>query len=137
MLTNRRSELLATAKYPMIFFAPAIVWGFLIFYFSLMPGNKVPDALAEMNDKILHGFIYFVSAALIYLGFVRYNFNNAITGTALWVIVGVCVTAGTIIEVLQHFWVENRNGDWQDFVANTLGSLLCVLLFRVIHGLRA
>ena len=102
-----------------------------------MPGDEVPDVLAEINDKLVHGFIYFVSAALIYLGFIRYNLSNAITGRALVIIIVICTLTGAVVEVIQHFWVENRNGDWQDFIANTLGSLMCVLFFRLAHGLRA
>ena len=85
----------------------------------------------------MHSLIYFVSAGLIYLGFVRYNLSNAVTGRVLVIIIVICTLVGAVVEVLQHYWVENRNGDWQDFLANTLGSLVCVLLLRVFHGLRA
>lgn len=137
MPTNRRSDSSYIQANPWINFVPALIWGFFILYFSLMPGNRVPDLLTEINDKLVHSLIYFVSAGLIYLGFVRYNLSNAITGRMLAVIIAICTIVGAVVEVLQHYWVENRNGDWQDFLANTLGSLVCVLLLRVFHGLRA
>lgn len=137
MPTSKRSEAETSTTTTLIFFTPALIWGFFIFYFSLMPGDDVPDVLADMNDKLVHGMIYFVSAALIYLGFIRYNLSNAITGKALMIIIVVCTLVGAVVEVIQHYWVENRNGDWQDFIANTLGSLACVLLFRLVHGMRA
>ena len=137
MPTSRKCETLSSLTMRLMYFTPAFVWGFFVLYFSLMPGDEVPDVLANLNDKIIHAFIYFISAALIYLGFIRYSFSNAITGKALWMIIAVCTIVGAVVEVLQHFWVENRNGDWQDFLANTLGSLMCVLLFRIVHGLRA
>ena len=137
MPTSKRFEVSTSGIPKLIFFTPALIWGFFIFYFSLMPGDEVPDVLAEINDKLVHGFIYFVSAALIYLGFIRYNLSNAITGRALVIIIAICTLTGAVVEVIQHFWVENRNGDWQDFIANTLGSLMCVLFFRLAHGLRA
>lgn len=137
MPTNKRSDKDHPRISPIMHFTPAVVWGFFVLYFSLMPGNEVPALLADMNDKMIHALIYFSGSALIYLGFIRYNFKNAITARSVWLILFICAVAGAAIEVLQHFWVLNRNGDWQDFLANTLGSLLSVLLIRLIHGLRA
>ena len=137
MPTSKRYKQITPSGNSLFYFLPALVWGFLIVYFSLLPGNEVPDVLADINDKLVHGLIYFVSAGLIYLGFIRYNFSNRVTSLALWINIAICISGGALIEVIQHYWVANRNGDWQDFLANALGSLVCVLFFRVFHGLRA
>jgi hypothetical protein len=137
MPTSKRYKQITPTTNRILYFAPAVIWGFFIVYFSLMPGNEVPEVLTEINDKLVHATIYFTSAGLIYLGFIRYNFSNAITSLALWSNIAICILGGAVIEVLQYFWVANRNGDWQDFLANALGSLMSVLLFRLLHGLRA
>ncbi len=119
------------------YFTPAFVWGIFILYFSLMPGNEVPRFMIKLDDKIMHGGIYFISAALIYLGFIRFNFNNPISRALIGLIVLLCVLYGGAIEIVQHYFVPRRVGDWYDFLANTTGSVVRVLLFAVFHRAKA
>ncbi len=121
----------------LLYFTPALVWGIFILYFSLMPGNEVPRFMVKLDDKLIHAGIYFFSAGLIYLGFIRFNFNNPITGLVLGIIVLLCVFYGGAIEIVQHYCVPRRVGDWFDFFANTTGSVVCVLLFAIYHRIRA
>ncbi len=137
MLTSKKSSSSSEFFKRIISFAPAVVWVFFVLYFSLMPGDDVPNLLAMMNDKLVHGLIYFCLSFLIYFGFIRYNFSIVVSTGTLWAILIACTIVGVLVEIIQHYWVINRNGDWQDFVANTLGSLLSVLLIRLIQGLRA
>lgn len=119
------------------YFTPAIVWGIFILYFSLMPGNEVPRFMVNLDDKIIHGGIYFISAGLIYLGFIRFNFNNPVSRAIVGLIVLLCIVYGGAIEVIQHYFIPRRTGDWYDFLANTTGSVVCVLLFAVFHRTKA
>ncbi len=137
MLISKKSNIRIPLKNRKVYFIPAVVWGFFVLYFSLMPGDDVPKLLAHMNDKFIHASIYFVGSCLIYLGFIRYNFSNVISIKAVLSIIAISTIVGLVVEIIQHLWVDNRNGDWQDFLANTLGSLMSVLLIRLIHGLRA
>lgn len=137
MLISKKSNTRIPLKGRIIYFIPAVVWGIFVLYFSLMPGDDVPELLADMNDKVIHASIYFVGSFLIYLGYIRYKFSNVISVNAVLSIIAISTIVGAVVEIIQHLWVENRNGDWQDFVANTLGSLMSVLLIRLIHGLRA
>ena len=133
---RKLSESKSLSTQRLVYFIPAVLWGLLIVYFSLLPGNRVPDLLRETNDKFIHGLIYFVSAGLIYLGFVRYNFNNPLRRGVVITTVLLCVFLGAIIEILQHYWVLNRDGDWNDFVANSVGSVVCVFLFVIFHRVK-
>ncbi len=123
--------------YRLLYFTPALVWGIFILYFSLMPGNEVPRFMVRFNDKVIHGGIYFLSAGLIYLGFIRFNFKNSLSLLLVGGIVLLCVVYGGAIEIVQHYCVPRRVGDWFDFFANTTGSVVCVLLFAVYHRIRA
>lgn len=100
---------------------------------SLTPGEQLPEVLLDMNDKFLHVGIYFFSAALIYMAIIRYNFKNPLRRKQLWSILIVCVVFGGLIELAQYYLVHNRNGDWYDFTANTIGAVLSVLLMRLIQ----
>lgn len=123
--------------YRLLYFTPALVWGIFILYFSLMPGNEVPRFMVKLNDKFIHGGIYFFSAGLIYLGFIRFNFRNPLSIAWVGLIVLLCVAYGGAIEIVQHYCVPKRVGDWYDFMANTTGSVVCVLLFAIYHRIRA
>lgn len=114
-----------------------MAWGIFILYFSLLPGPDIPRVLHQFDDKILHVGIYFVSALLIYLGFIRFNLRNPLTRVHLGVIVIACILFGSAVELLQHYLVDNRAGEWSDFFANTSGAAACVLLLYLFHGRRA
>lgn len=120
-----------------VFYLPALVWLATVTYLTLIPGSAIPHSLKLINDKLLHGAIYFATTSLIYLGFIRYNFKNPLARKFLAGIVMAIVLYGGIIELLQHFMKAHRAGDWQDFVANSVGVLLSVLLMRWLHHLRA
>lgn len=47
----------------------------------------------------------------------------AATGRAWWLVTLVCLVGSVVIEVSQARWLE-RDGDWTDVVANTLGGLV-------------
>lgn len=117
-------------------YAPVIFWGIFVTYMSLTPGDALPDALVKMNDKFLHAGIYFFSAVLIYMAFIRYSFKNTLHVSRLYLILIICVVFGGLIELAQHYLVPKRNGDWYDFMANTTGAVLSVLLLRFIHHSR-
>lgn len=114
-------------------YTPALCWGIFVTYMSLTPGEQLPEVLLDMNDKFLHVGIYFFSAALIYMAIIRYNFKNPLRRKQLWSILIVCVVFGGLIELAQYYLVHNRNGDWYDFTANTIGAVLSVLLMRLIQ----
>lgn len=137
MDTRRSSELKDLNPTRTLYFTPAVLWGIFILYFSLLPGPQVPRILVELNDKFLHGLIYFFSAGLIYLGIIRFNFNNSVPRVSLIVIILICLVFGAGVELLQHYLVSNRNGDWLDFAANSAGSIVCVLLFFLFHKAKA
>lgn len=118
-------------------YTPAIIWGIFLTVYTLLPAESLPKNLLDMNDKLLHLGIYFFSASLIYLGSVRYNFNNPPSNKHLLAIVMLCTLYGGLIELLQHYLVSNRHGEWLDFLANAFGAILSVLFWRLIQGRKA
>ncbi len=124
-------------KYPLLYFTPALCWGIFILVFSLMPGNEVPRFMIKFNDKFVHAGIYIFEVSLIYFGFIRFRFSNKITAVQVGLIVLACVLFGGTIEILQHYFVPRRVGEWSDFIANTTGCLLAVLLVSIVHRAKA
>lgn len=123
--------------YKLTYYTPAIVWGFLIAYFTLLPGSQVPKSLAELNDKWIHAGIYFFSASLIILATVRYNFRKSLAWKTAAIVFLFCALFGGIIEILQHEFVSRRHGDWLDFWANNSGAAISAVLWSIILGRKA
>lgn len=133
MPTRKKSEAKRSRSYHLIYFTPALVWGIFISYFSLLPGNEVPPFMEYFNDKVIHSSIYFLSASLIYLGFIRFNFRNPVSLGMLVFILVLCISYGGAIEVLQYYFIPRRTGDWFDFMANSTGAIVSVLLLVSVH----
>jgi len=124
-------------KAKILSYTPALFWGFLISILTLMPQSKIPRELADMNDKLIHGGIYFLTALLIIFASLRYNFKNVLTRARMMTIWLFCVSFGGVIELLQANLVPGRHGDWLDFLANSFGALLAVLLWFIYQSRKA
>lgn len=89
--------------------------------------------LQSLNDKLIHASIYFLLSFLIYFGFCRFNFQSAISRRPLTVAVVFSVLFGGLMELIQMYLVPGRTGEWMDFVANTTGSMMFVLMLVAGH----
>ncbi len=131
MQISTRKLLVAKLKHNIIYYAPAIGWGILIIYFSLLPADKVPSLLKNMWDFSLHSAIYFLLAALVFLAYARYKkvvFNFTIV---LYALLLVAVLGGTL-ELIQENYISHRRGEWFDFLANITGAGLAALAWKLI-----
>lgn len=118
-------------------YTPALLWGFLVSYLTLLPRERIPRELANMNDKLIHGSIFFLTASLIIAGGLRYNFKLELTKLRLTGIWLFCVLFGGLIEILQNELIPGRYGDWHDFYANSIGALLAVFLWFFYQSRKA
>lgn len=112
---------------------PALVWGLILSYFTLLPADQLPERLRELNDLYIHAAIYCGSAFLLVLGFQRFRINRRLSLRQQGLILLICVAYGGLIEILQDRLIPGRAGQWSDFWANTVGAFLILLLLRVAH----
>jgi VanZ family protein len=108
-----------------------MVWGILIFYFSLMPGGDVPDLLKSIQGFFIHMAIYFLLAILIILGSSHYSLSR-VRPIVFSVSLLIILVMGSILEPIQEFYIPNRVGEWEDVLANMLGGASAILLWRVL-----
>ena len=81
-----------------------------------------------MIDKLLHFGVFLVLSFLAILG-ARYGVQGG-GGDKNWVwVLAYCVLYGTFVEGLQY-WVPGRNIDFLDLIANVLGCLGGLLLYK-------
>jgi VanZ family protein len=107
-------------------------WGYfaIILYGSISPSPKLPKQVELLSDKGIHFLMYFFFHLLLYLFFetrkkkvphsMQYSFI-------------IAVLVGGTLELVQYYFVPNRFGEWLDFVANSIGSLLSVIFILIIQ----
>lgn len=100
----------------------AIIITFIIAYLSLIKVGKQPITVKYL-DKIEHGIAY-ATLALSWLLALK---NKVKIAT---IIIG-CIIYGTIIEVLQGTITNYRTADFYDIIANSIGILIALLIFKV------
>ncbi len=115
-----------------IFSAFAIAWTITITVISLISLKGVAEFSFSYADKLAHGFVYFVFVIGWFFSFskgitTKFFQKNPIIASAIFAILyGIC------IEIMQETLVSNRQGDWQDAVANSIGTILAVILIKYI-----
>ena len=114
------------------FFTPAIGWGILICYFSLLPSAEIPNSLISVQDFILHFLIYSALGMLLYFGANRYTMQK-LPAKGLQKILAICVSLGLSLEILQELFAAGRHFELSDILFNTLGAMVVLLLHQRTH----
>ena len=95
----------------------------VLLYLCLAPGRDLPSV--ALWDKAEHAIAWFVLAAI---------------GLAFWPgrpgrVAVFALVFGAVIEVLQATLPFGRDGDWHDWVADSLGVAAALLAWAAILGL--
>ncbi|WP_297868167.1 VanZ family protein [uncultured Flavobacterium sp.] len=109
------------------FFWLALIWTFVITVASLVSVNSFSKIKSVGNDKIVH-FLFYLFFVILW-GLVKRQ-NDSNRKYYLFVFL-VAMSYGLIIEVLQEILTNTRQADFYDFLANTIGAFvgLIVLLY--------
>jgi VanZ family protein len=95
---------------------------------AIVIGSLVPIGIPGVefgSDKFGHLFSYFV-LALMGAGLVA--------AERVWIVMLRCLLLGLALEIAQGLWVESRQADWRDMVANAAGVAGAWLLIRGRSG---
>ncbi|MFZ9942769.1 MAG: VanZ family protein [Bacteroidia bacterium] len=117
------------------FFKAPLIWAILILAFSSIPNSELPDfSLWRIlsGDKLIHVFLYGILSFLLLGSSVKQYIYRRIRYNAMLFSFVTSVCFGVLIEVYQEFVLTDRFGDWADALANGVGALLGLLLFRVL-----
>lgn len=99
----------------------AIVITICIAYLSLIKTTNFPVIAISNIDKIYHLIAYFTLTFSWLLALRKHKYKVLFT----------CVLYGIILEVLQTTLTVYRAGELLDFLANTLGGLLALVVFNL------
>ena len=90
---------------------------------SLIPVPELPIQDVPLYDKWAHFVMYGVLSLIVWWEY-RRGHKDINWGKALILALIAPIVLGGLLELAQSYLTTCRNGDWLDFVANTIGALL-------------
>ena len=103
----------------------------IVLFLSLTPGSSVKEVpLIDIPhfDKLIHISMYFFLAiTLIYNTLIKTKIPTLKIKLSVFVF---CIIIGGIIEILQENFIEMRSGDFYDFIANSTGAFLGIIISK-------
>ena|ERR1700741_1303794 len=111
---------------------PAFLWTAVIFALCSMPGKAIPHIswLELLSfDKFVHASIFFILQILYMRGFSLQTKYTGLQKNYKLISLFICVAYGGALEVMQSYFFSERSGDVMDFIANSFGCVVAVLVF--------
>ena len=106
---------------------PALLWAIIIFVSSSMPGTSPLLAPFFKHDKIVHTFVFFLCAVLMFRALKHQVHFPFVARHALFLSVLFTILYGAGDEFHQLF-VPRRSADIMDFLADSTGAALSSIL---------
>ncbi|MBL4593729.1 MAG: VanZ family protein [Flavobacteriales bacterium] len=111
---------------------PSLIWGFIILVISGYPGNYVPKVPVWQFDKIVHWAVYSVLSVCLLIAWNKQYMNKKNRLKLSLAVVFIGAFYGGFMEFLQDNIFINRSGNWFDFIANTIGAIMGVLMYPLV-----
>ncbi len=103
-----------------------------IWYLSLLfnaPETPLNDI--KLIDKWVHMVMYGGTCTVLWIEYIRHHKSPDYENLGFWAIAAPIIMSG-IIELLQAYCTTNRNGDWYDLLANSIGVLMAALIGMIL-----
>lgn len=116
----------------MKYFIYPFLWALIILALCATPGKDIPhitwlEVLAF--DKWVHASVFFMLAILIVRA-MKYTWSRVEHKTAIIAACSFAIPYGGLLEIMQGTLFTDRSADLLDFIANTFGVIVGVLLYR-------
>ena len=118
-------------------FLPVILWVLVIFVLTGLPGDYFPQIVSFWDwlspDKFIHLFMFAVLVLLFMIANTKqFNYKNK---RYYYIISSLffSIFLGALTEILQKFVFIGRHANVYDFLANTLGCFLGIILFFIVQ----
>jgi VanZ family protein len=116
-------------------FLPSLIWTIVIVILSILPGETVKSAtfLDFWNvDKLGHLIVYLLHSYLLLLGF-RLALDKKVDKQQILISMLLGIGLGILLELIQYFFTQDRTFDLLDMLANAVGTILGMMLFKRMH----
>ena len=119
-------------KYPFSCVLIAVIW-----YLSLLfNAPKTPLDNVALIDKWVHMVMYGGTFTVLWIEYIRQHQQPNYWKLLFWALIAPIVMSG-IIELLQEYCTETRQGEWTDLLANSIGVVLAGVIGLILLCLRA
>ena len=112
---------------------PGILCGIIILILTGLPGSLFPRVKPAIGlDKVAHAIMYAGFAYACLWGYRKQFVSNGLAykKRALLLTVIISIAYGGLTEIMQEtITVLHRSGDWRDLIADTIGTVIGVLIF--------
>jgi len=116
-------------------FWPGGIWAVIILLLTGLPGDYFPEVVSFWDwlspDKLVHFFIYGVFTFLLLWGYRAQYSTSKHRSKLVWLIIILGVLYSGITEILQATVFIGRDGSVFDFLANTIGSIIGIIVFML------
>jgi VanZ family protein len=114
-----------------------ILWTIIIGVLTGLPGNSFPNmslwALLSF-DSFAHFFVFAVFTFLWGVALCKQVGHPFLRRYGHYMAAGAGIIYGFLIEILQFLVYVGRSAEWADIIADTLGCLAGLILFRLIYS---
>ena len=116
--------------------APAFAWFLFIIFLTFMPGDELsPVSLWEeiSFDKLVHFSVYCIFSLLLIIGLKKQTSFRFLKKNAILLSLCMAISLGVLTELAQYFLVKQRFAEVFDVLANTLGAMFGVVVFKLLY----
>ena len=101
-------------------------------FLTVLPGSLFPRVKPVVGiDKVVHLLMYAGFAFACLWGYRKQFVSNgsAYRKKAILLALVISIAYGGLTEIMQEYLVPKRTGDWLDFLADSIGTGIGVLIF--------
>jgi VanZ family protein len=113
---------------------PAFSWAVFISLLCLTPGKSMPGEPFISFDKLAHAIVFGLLSFWLTVGLRKQTLFRKHRIFAPWLALLYSILYGGVLELFQEFFLTDRHADWNDLLADSVGSGLGVVVFFVIYG---
>lgn len=111
----------------------ALVYLFVIAFLSLVPSGNIPEIpLFPGADKLVHICMYLGLSFLACWAYV----GDFIRLRCMYTLLAAVFMYGVLMEILQRTMQNGRSFDFKDMVANLVGAIIGLLIYRYMVRMR-
>jgi VanZ family protein len=85
-------------------------------------------------DKFAHMSVFLIFTLLLKVGFLKQHQYAILRYRVNVISISIAITYGILIEIIQGALLIDRFIELNDMIANAIGSVLGLLIFRLIYG---
>ena len=117
------------------FILPSTIWTILVIAVSLIPSSSF-DAQQfgiEGLDKVIHLLMYTLMTLFWSTGLKRQHQSKKVRKNAFLIAALGGFLISLFLEISQEYLVSSRSFDWLDLIANGIGCIFGVIVFKLLY----